>query len=165
VDEPDRDGVGEFLVRSPTVMAGYLGLPDDRTVDADGWLHTGDLGRVDADGYVYVTGRSKDMVIRGGENVACPHVEDVLGRHAAVLEAAVLGVPHPDLGEELLAVIVTQPGAAVTSAELRAFAAESLAYFEVPGRWVVRTEPLPVLATGKVDKQALRRELAGAHAA
>ena len=165
VGDPDVDGVGELLVRSPTVMLGYLGLPDDTTVDGEGWLHTGDLGRLDADGYVYITGRAKDIVIRGGENVACPHVEDVLARHPDVVEAAVVGVPNDDLGEEVAAALVVRPGAMVTPNELRTFAADWLAAFEIPSRWLVRTDPLPVLATGKVDKQTLRRELAGADAA
>jgi acyl-CoA synthetase (AMP-forming)/AMP-acid ligase II len=151
---PDQGGEGELLVRSPTVMLGYLGA-DDGTVDADGWLHTGDLGRFEDD-YVYITGRAKDMVIRGGENVACPHVESVLLRHPDVAEAAVLGIPHDDLGEELVATIVLRAGASVTPGALRAHAAESLAYFEIPSRWLLRTEPLPVLPTGKVDKGALR---------
>ena len=155
VDDPDDTGAGELLVRSPTVMLGYLGLPDDRTVDADGWLRTGDVGRF-ADGFVYITGRSKDIVIRGGENVACPHVEDVLLRHPDVLEAAVMGIPHEDLGEELVATVVVRDGRGPTVAALREHAAAHLAYFEVPTRWLVRTEALPVLPSGKMDKVQLR---------
>ena len=137
-------------------MLGYLGV-DDGTVDAGGWLHSGDVGRFD-DGHLFVTGRSKDVVIRGGENVACPHVEAELMRHPDVLEAAVLGIPHDDLGEELVATVVGAPGVDLTVGALRAHAAQSLAYFEVPTRWRIRTEPLPTLPSGKVDKQALRRD-------
>lgn len=160
VGDPDADGVGELLVRSPSVMLGYVGL-DDGTVDAEGWLHTGDVGRVH-DGLVFITGRSKDVVIRGGENIACPHVEEVLLRHPDVVEAAVMGIPHPDLGEELVATVVVRPASGLGVAGLRAHAEGALAYFEIPTRWIVRTEALPVLATGKMDKQALRAEhLAG----
>lgn len=154
--DADVDGNGEILVRSPTVMLGYLGR-DEGPVDDDGWLHTGDIGRLD-DGHLFVTGRVKDMVIRGGENVACPHVESVLLRHEGVAEVAVLGIPHHDLGEELVATVIPHPGVSLSQAELRGHARESLAYFEVPSRWLIRNEPLPVLANGKVDKQALRVE-------
>ena len=145
---------GEILVRSPTVMLGYLGQ-DDGTVDADGWLHTGDLGHLDADGYLYLDGRSKDVVIRGGENIACAHVELALARHPDVVEVAVLGIPHPDLGEELAAVVVHR-GDAPTGEDLREFLTGTLAYFAIPARWVIRTEPLPTLAGEKADKNALR---------
>ena len=156
IADPDDTGAGEILVRSPMVMLGYLGV-DDGTVDTGGWLHTGDVGRFE-DGHLFVTGRSKDVVIRGGENVACPHVEAELMRHPDVLEAAVLGIPHDDLGEELVATVVGAPGVDLTVGALRAHAEQSLAYFEVPTRWLIRTEPLPTLPSGKVDKQALRRD-------
>jgi steroid-24-oyl-CoA synthetase len=145
---------GEILVRAPTVMLGYLGT-DDGTVDVDGWLHTGDLGHLDEDGYLYVDGRRKDIVIRGGENISCAQVELALARHPDVVEVAVLGVPHPELGEELAAVVVHR-GTAPTEATLREFLAGTLAYFAVPSRWVVRAEPLPTLAGEKPDKKALR---------
>ena len=89
-----------MLVRSPTVMRGYLGMPAG-AVDSDGWLHTRDLGHINADGYLFIDGRGKDTVIRGGENIACPHVEAALLRHAHVVEAAALELPHPDLGEKV----------------------------------------------------------------
>ena len=109
IDRPGADGVGEVVARSPTVMLGYAGR-DDGTVDAEGWLHSGDLGHLDGDGYLYIDGRSKDMVIRGGENIACPQVEGALMSHPAVVEAAVFGIPHADLGEELAAVVVHRDG-------------------------------------------------------
>lgn len=160
--DPDPGGSGEVLVRSPTVMSGYL-HGDDGTVDGDGWLHTGDLGRLDDEGYLYITGRSKDVVIRGGENIACPHVEAVLQGFPGVLEVAVFGLPHPDLGEELVATVVVRPGARVDLSALAKFAAGSLAYFSIPTRWHLQDDPLPTLATGKVDKRALARmfELGG----
>ena len=158
IADPDDAGTGEILVRAPTVMLGYLGIADG-TVQSDGWLHTGDLGHLDADGYLFIDGRSKDMVIRGGENIACPHVEAALLRHPDVVEAAVLGLPHPELGEELAAVVVHRPGGPVpTDNELARHMAGEVAYFEVPTRWRIREEPLPTVGTEKVDKKNLARE-------
>ncbi len=158
IDAPGPDGVGEILARAPHIMSGYWGRPDDPVLDPDGWLHTGDIGRIDRDGYLYVLDRCKDVVIRGGENVTGPHVEDQLLMHPDVSEAAVLGLPHPDLGEEVAAVVVLRPGSQVTAEALQAHAALRLAHFEVPTRWWVRTEPLPTNAVGKVLKRQLRAE-------
>ena len=111
IDNPDADGVGEVLARSPTVMNGYVGVEpgvNAETVDADGWLHSGDLGHLSEDGYLFIDSRSKDVVIWGGENIACPHVEAAIAIHPAVVEVAALGVPRPDLGEELVAVVGTR---------------------------------------------------------
>ncbi|NKQ57059.1 long-chain fatty acid--CoA ligase [Amycolatopsis sp. K13G38] len=155
---PDESGRGEILLRSPTVMLGYLGL-DDGTVDAEGWLHTGDLGRLNDEGYLFLDGRSKDIVIRGGENIACAHVEHALLAHPDIVEAAAFGVPHEDLGEELAAAVTHRPGTAPTEDELRAFVRGRLAHFEVPTRWRIGGDPLPTLAGEKVDKKALRAEL------
>ncbi|MWA03241.1 AMP-binding protein [Actinomadura sp. LD22] len=161
IGDPGETGGGEILVRSPTVMLGYL-TPDgegDGTVDADGWLHTGDIGHLDDDGYLYLDGRSKDIVIRGGENIACAHVETALAQHPDVIEVAVFGVPHPDLGEELAAVLVVRPGTAPTEDELREFLTGTLAYFEIPTLWRIRSEALPTLPGEKIDKKALRASL------
>lgn len=161
IADPNEDGVGEVLARSPTVMLGYVGV-DDGTVDADGWLHSGDLGHLDEDGYLFIDGRSKDVVIRGGENIACPHVEAALATHPAVVEVAALGIPHPDLGEELVAVVVYRPDAPPPAEqELADHLAGVVSYFAVPTRWQIRTEPLPTLAGEKVDKKALARGFAG----
>ena len=158
IDDPDPDGRGEILARSPTVMLGYIGI-DDGTVDSDGWLRSGDLGHIDGDGFLFIDGRSKDMVIRGGENIACPHVEAALMRHPDVVDAAALGLPHPDLGEELAAVVVHRPGhPAPTSEALSEHMATEVAYFAVPTRWVIRSEPLPTVGTEKVDKRSLAKE-------
>jgi acyl-CoA synthetase (AMP-forming)/AMP-acid ligase II len=159
IADPDARGVGEVLARSPTVMNGYAGLPDDDTVDAEGWLHTGDLGHLTEDGYLFIDGRAKDVVIRGGENIACPHVEAAIATHPAVVEVAALGVPHPDLGEELVAVVVHRPDTgAPTPDDLAAHVTGTLSYFAIPTRWEIRTEPLPTLAGEKVDKKRLVRE-------
>lgn len=154
---PGEDGAGEILVRSPTLMLGYLGI-EDGTLDSDGWLHTGDLGHINDEGYLFIDGRSKDMVIRGGENIACPHVEAALMRHPEVIDAAVIGLPHPDLGEELAAVVVHRGGRPPTEDELARHMAGEVAYFAVPTRWIIRSEPLPTVGTEKVDKRALAAE-------
>ena len=105
IDEPNADGIGEIVARSPAVMHGYWGQTDDSVFTDDGWLRSGDLGWVDDDGFVYVTGRLKDLIIRGGENIAPAHIESCLLQHPDVREAAVVGLPHRDLGEEVGAVV------------------------------------------------------------
>jgi steroid-24-oyl-CoA synthetase len=158
--DPDDRGVGEVLVRSPTVMLGYVGI-ERGPVDSEGWLHTGDLGHLNSEGYLFIDGRSKDMVIRGGENIACPHVEEALLSHPDVVEAATIGLPHPDLGEELAAVVVYREGGRVPSEhELAEHLRDIVAYFAVPTRWLIRPQPLPTIAGEKVDKKSLAAEFA-----
>jgi long-chain acyl-CoA synthetase len=147
---------GEVLVRSAALMSGYWG-ETEQPIDADGWLHTGDVGRLDEDGYLYIVDRLKDIVIRGGENIASAHVESVLLEHPAVAAAAVLGLPHPDLGEEVAAVIASRDDT-LSSEELAEFARTRLAHFEVPSRWWLREGPFPVTITDKTDKRRLRAE-------
>ena len=155
----DSAGTGEVLARSPTVMNGYVGVSSGGDVDADGWLHTGDLGHLTEDGYLFIDGRSKDVVIRGGENIACPHVEAAIASHPRVVEVAALGLPHPDLGEELAAVVVHRTNvAAPTAEELVAHVTGALSYFAIPTRWEIRTTPLPTLAGEKIDKRSLTRD-------
>ena len=156
IDNADADGIGEILARSPAQMNGYWGLPNDEIMDADGWIRTGDLGRLDDDGYLYVTGRSKDVIIRGGENVAAPHVEEELLRLDGVREVAVMGLPDPELGEVVAAVVVVDRDRSPT--DLAMALQGKLARFEVPTRWWVRNQELPVNAAGKVDKPELRRQ-------
>ena len=158
IRDPASDGIGEILVRTPSAMSGYWG-GQGTILDAEGWIHTGDLGRLDEEGYLFITGRSKDIVIRGGENVSAPRVEAVIARHPAVAEVGVVGLEHADLGEEVAAVVVLREGARASEADLRSFAAESLAYFETPSRWWIRETPLPVNATSKVMKSVLTAEL------
>ena len=159
VDRPDASGEGELLARSGALMVGYLGA-QEQPIDDEGWYHTGDLGRIDADGFLFVTGRTKDMIIRGGENIACPQVESAILGHPAVLEVAVLGYPDEEFGEAVAAIVHLRPGSAVTEDELRSFLKGQLAYFAVPSRWIFRDEPLPVLPTGKIDKRSLAGDLA-----
>lgn len=155
IANPDDSGSGEIQVRSPTVMLGYLGL-DDGTVDDEGWLSTGDLGHVNEDGCLMLDGRSKDIVIRGGENIACVHVEQALASHQQVVEVAVFGIPHEELGEQLVAVVRQRRGRPLTEGELREHCRTTLAYFEIPSLWQIGDQPLPTLAGEKVDKKALR---------
>jgi acyl-CoA synthetase (AMP-forming)/AMP-acid ligase II len=154
---------GEILLRSPTQMSGYFGL-DESPIDAEGWLHTGDLGRLDERGELWITGRSKDMIIRGGENIAPVAVERALVTLPGVVEAVVFGVPHAELGEEVMAVVVTKDGA-TTSEGLQAGLRKTISSFAVPSRWKLQREPLKTNQTGKVDKVAIsaraRAEIAG----
>ncbi len=151
IANPDSHGVGEIRVRTASAMTGYLGDPAP-LADADGWISSGDLGRFDDEGRLYVVGRSKDMIIRGGENVASAHVERCIRTHPDVLEVAVVPLPHADLGEEVAAAVVLKPGASPSVSDLKDHLADRLARFEVPSRWWFREEPLPVNATGKVVK-------------
>lgn len=153
VDNPDSEGVGEILVRGPSVMLGYWDEPNSSVITSDRWLRTGDLGRIDTDGFLYLTGRGKDVVIRGGENISARRVEARLQEHPAVLDVAVIGLPHVDLGEEVAAAVVLRRNAVATEAELAAFAHERLAYFEVPTRWSISHADLPRTASGKVVKR------------
>jgi long-chain acyl-CoA synthetase len=156
IDSPDAEGDGEIVVRTPGQMLGYWGGSPAETdlIDAEGWVHTGDQGRM-VDGLLYVTGRIKDLIIRGGENIAPAHVEAVLLDHPAVRNVAVLGLPDADLGERVAAAVQLEPGAAVTEAELAEFAAAQLASYEIPASWWLRTEELPMHDSGKTDKRTL----------
>jgi acyl-CoA synthetase (AMP-forming)/AMP-acid ligase II len=144
---------GEILLRSPTQMSGYFGL-DESPIDAEGWLHTGDLGKLDEKGNLWITGRCKDMIIRGGENIAPAAVERALMAIDGVVEAAVFGIPHPDLGEEVMAVVVIDRED-LDVAQLDQQLRSSLASFAVPSRWRVQTDALPTNPAGKVDKPTL----------
>jgi long-chain acyl-CoA synthetase len=157
IHEPDDDGVGELCVRTPSQMTRFVGVADS-PIDAEGWVHTGDLARIDEDGYVFVVGRLKDVVIRGGENVAAGAVEAVLAQHHSVAEVAVVGLPDEDFGEVVAAVVVGRATMPVDTAELADFARSRLAYFEVPTRWWVHPGPLPTNEPGKVDKKRLQAD-------
>ena len=154
--------VGELWIRGPNVVKGYWGMPaETEQTFGRGWLKSGDLARVDAEGFVYIVDRAKDMVIRGGENVYCVEVEGVLFEHPDVVDVAVIGVPHQVLGEEVGAVVVLRAGAAVTADDLRAHVGERLAGFKVPAHVYFRDEALPRNPAGKVLKRELRDELVG----
>lgn len=158
--EPDpATGAGELLVRGPNVVKGYWNKPE-ATAEAfvDGWLHTGDMARLDADGFVQIVDRKKDMICRGGENVYCVEVENALAAHPAVFEVAVMGVPDAMMGEKVGAVIVPRPGQNLDLDDLIAFARKHLADFKVPQYVSIRTEPMPRNPGGKMLKPVLRRE-------
>ncbi|WP_067180583.1 class I adenylate-forming enzyme family protein [Microtetraspora niveoalba] len=147
---------GEICVRSPFNMLGYWNDPaaTEQAIRADRWLHTGDIGVMEQ-GRLRLTTRRSDLILRGGENVYPAEIENVLAEHPGVLECVVIGVPHPDLGQEVMAVVVTDGERPVGEEELQAHAADELAYFKVPSRWRITTERLPRNATGKV----VRREV------
>jgi long-chain acyl-CoA synthetase len=152
--------VGEIAVRGPNVMKGYLNLPEaTEEVLKSGWLRTGDIGRIDEDGYLYLLDRAKDMLISGGENVYSTEVEQALYRHPAVAEAAVIGVPDERLGETVMAVVVCAPGTRPSDDELRNHCREWLGGFKIPRRFAF-VDALPRSAFGKVLKPALREHLA-----
>jgi long-chain acyl-CoA synthetase len=149
--------VGELLIRSPAAMDGYLGSPEEtRAVLRDGWFHTGDLARLTGDGYVAIAGRKRERILRGGYSVFPAEVESVLLAHPAVAEAAVVAVPHPELGEEVAAFVALRPGIPAGPDALIAWCRERLAGFKYP-RTVTLVSALPRSATGKVLKARLGR--------
>jgi acyl-CoA synthetase (AMP-forming)/AMP-acid ligase II len=160
VDEHDDDvacgEVGEIIVRGPCMMTGYWKQPE-ASAEAlrDGWMHTGDMGMLDSDGYLYLVDRKKDMIISGGENVYSTEVESVLYQHPAVLEAAVIGVPDPMWVEGVKAIVALKHGQHVSADDLRSFCRERIAGYKVP-RTVDFMESLPKTATGKISKKDLR---------
>jgi len=153
---PCPDGEpGEVTARGPNVMAGYWNKPEQTAAALrDGWYWTGDIGRLDEEGYLYLLDRSKDMIVSGGENVYCTEVEDALYNHPAVLEATVFGIPHEQWGEAVHAVVVAREQ--VDEAELIAHCRSRIAGYKVPRSVSFMTEPLPKSGPGKVLKRELR---------
>jgi long-chain acyl-CoA synthetase len=145
--------VGEIVIRGHNVMRGYWNRPD-ATAEAitDGWFHTGDMGRIDEDGFYFIVDRMKDMIIRGGFNIYPREIEEVLYEHPAVFEAAVIGIPHPTHGEEVGAAVALKPGAVATVEELRDFVKTRVAAYKYP-RAVWLVPALPKGPTGKVLKR------------
>jgi long-chain acyl-CoA synthetase len=157
-NELPTGGVGELWVKGPSVVRGYWQNPQ-ATAETfiDGWLRTGDIARLDEEGFCTILDRAKDMLIRGGENIYCVEVENALYEHPGVIDAAVIGIPHRSLGEEPAAVVVLKDGATVGEAELRAFVAERIAAFKVPVKIVFSPDALPRNPTGKLMKRELKR--------
>ena len=167
IEVRDADGIalppgerGEIWFKGPHLIRGYWNRPDDTAeLIVDGWLRSGDIGRIDDEGFVYVEDRAKDMVLRAGENVYCAEVEAALYEHPNVHEAAVFGVPHDRLGEEVAAAVLPRAGATLTEAELQAHVGERLASFKVPSLITIVDAPLPRNASGKILKRELRDQL------
>jgi acyl-CoA synthetase (AMP-forming)/AMP-acid ligase II len=149
---------GEIVTRGSMVMAGYWRDPvaTAAAIDEDGWLHTGDLGSLDADSYLTLVSRPTDLVIRGGENVYPAEIEQCLEAHPDVEEVAVVGLAHEDLGQEVAAIVVPKREGSLDTAQLDAWLRTRLAYFKVPTQWLVTDEPLPRTATGKVLRELAR---------
>jgi long-chain acyl-CoA synthetase len=154
---------GEIWVRSAGVFMGYWNNPEaSAAATSGGWLKTGDLGYLDADNFLYIVDRAKDIIIRGGENIYSIEIENTLLSHPDVLEAAVVGIPHAQLGEEVAAVVCIRADARTTEHELASYALANLARYKVPTRIQIRKEPLPRNAAGKLLKGDLRGALSGA---
>ena len=152
------DEVGELLIRGPHVCGGYWNRPEETTKTIiDGWLHTGDLARRDHEGYYTIVGRSKDLIISGGENIYPAEVESVLHAHSAVAEAALIGVPDEKWGEVGRGIIVRQPGASLTADELSVFCQSRLARYKIPKSFAF-VDALPKTAAGKIDKKVLQEK-------
>lgn len=156
-NEVARGTQGEIMIKGENVMKGYYKAPDitAKTLREDGWLHTGDLGYMDEDGFVFVTGRLKELIIKGGENIAPREIDEALYRHPAVLEAAAVGIPDKDYGEEILACVALKPGYVIKEQDLRAHCLDHLGKFKTPK--IIRfLEELPKGPSGKIQRLKLR---------
>jgi fatty-acyl-CoA synthase len=160
--EPGKDEAGELCVRGHCVMAGYYNNPaaTAKAIDPEGWLHTGDLARRREDGNYRIVGRSKELIIRGGENIYPPEVEEFLHHHPAVAEVAVAGLPDAKYGEVVGAWVVPKAGAAVTADELKDYCQGQIAYFKIP-RYIMIVASLPRTVTGKIRKHVLKEKAIG----
>jgi fatty-acyl-CoA synthase len=153
-----RGEIGEICLKTRCAMIEYFGMPEStvQTLDPGGWLHTGDLGTIRTDGYVQVTGRLKEMIIRGGENIYPREVEDALAEHPAVLQSAVFGLADAKWGEQVAAAVILRSGATIDGETLSAYLTERIARFKVPKYWHF-VDSLPLNASGKCQKFVLRQ--------
>ena len=149
--------IGEVCAKGYGVMACYWGDPERtaETVDEDGWLHSGDLGVMDAEGYVKVVGRLKDMIIRGGENIYPREIEEFLFTHPKIQDAKIIGVPDEKYGEQLAVWVLPREGAALTEETIRAFCADKISHYKVP-RYIKFVSEYPMTVTGKIQKFVMR---------
>ncbi|WP_423182123.1 AMP-binding protein [Arthrobacter sp. NyZ413] len=155
----ERGVIGELCTRGYAVMAGYWSQPEKtaEAIDDEDWMHTGDLARMDSEGFIVIEGRMKDMIIRGGENIYPREIEEFLYRHPAVQDVQVIGVPDPKYGEELMACIILKPGAELDLAALQEFCRGKLAHYKIP-RYVDIRDSFPMTVSGKVRKIDMREE-------
>ena len=161
--DPETDQVvgpgaqGELQSRSSMIMKGYFNMPDatEEAIDSEGWLHSGDLATVDEDGYYKITGRLKDMIIRGGENIYPREIEEFLYTHPQIADVQVIGVPDERFGEEVMAWVMLKPDANATGDEIREYCRGQIAHFKVP-RYVKITDEFPMTVTGKIQKFRMR---------
>jgi len=169
VDDENRPlpplSVGEICIRGSSVTPGYWNDPvsTGETI-REGWFHTGDVGYVDNDGYIYITDRKKDLIIKGGENISPREIEEIMYLHPSVAEVAVVGIPHPELGEDICAVVQLRPGTTATKQEIQEHVARYVSKFKIPAS-VVFQATFPRSSTGKVQKQVLREQLNRSNAA
>jgi long-chain acyl-CoA synthetase len=147
---------GEIMIRGDNVMKGYYKAPEitRETVEPDGWLHTGDLGYMDEDGFVFVTGRIKELIIKGGENIAPREIDEALYKHPAVLDAAAVGIPDDDYGEEIMACVTLQPGQTISEDDLMTHCLEYLGKFKTP-KIIKILDELPKGPSGKIQRLKL----------
>jgi fatty-acyl-CoA synthase len=159
-DLPDGEN-GEFVARGYNIMKGYYKMPKATAsaIDAQGWLHTGDIACRRPDGYYLITGRLKDMIIRGGENIYPREIEEFIFTHEAVEDVQVIGIPDKQLGEEILAAVILKPGESMTAAELQDYVRQNMAKHKVP-RYVDFVEAFPQNAAGKILKYKMREDAA-----
>lgn len=156
-NELPAGATGEIWIRGPMNFSGYWNRPEDTAATlTEGWVHTGDVGHLDAEGFLYITDRAKDLVIRGGENIGCQEVEAVIYEHPDVAECAVFGVPDTRLGETVAAVVMPRNGALLTAGDVRSHVGEHMARFKVPEHVWIQHESLPRTASGKIFKRTLK---------
>jgi long-chain acyl-CoA synthetase len=155
-NELPRGMPGEIMIKGDNVMKGYYKAPDitAKTLEWDGWLHTGDLGYIDEDGFAFVTGRLKELIIKGGENIAPREIDEVLYKHPAVLDAAAVGIPDDNYGQEIMACVALKPGFTTTEEELRNHCFEHLGKFKTPRR-IKLLDELPKGPSGKIQRLKL----------
>jgi long-chain acyl-CoA synthetase len=164
LDDTDGDVAagepGHLVIRGSSMFREYWNRPDaNAEAFVDGWFRTGDIARIDAEGFVYIVDRAKDIVIRGGENIGCGEVEDAIYAHPAVSEAVVFGLPHERLGEELASLVIPRAGQAIDEADLERHLEKHLASFQIPSRMFFDEQPLPRIASGKFNKRAVRLDI------